>query len=188
MGGYMGVYDPFPWINEEIELIRRADERGLPVAGHCLGSQILAVALGAQVQKNHRAEIGWQPIVIENNPFSNEWWRRKPGEELLTFQWHSDTFSLPPNAIRIATNSTCENQAFVVGDRHIGMQSHFEMTPALVEAYVAKNGAFLQRELEAGNPSVSPETEMFRNIQEKTANLSNVLQHVYQRWTQGLKQ
>jgi GMP synthase-like glutamine amidotransferase len=187
MGGYMGVYDAFPWINKEIELIQRADELGIPVAGHCLGSQILAVALGAQVGKNHRAEIGWQPIQTENNRVSEAWWQRKPGEELLTFQWHSDTFSLPPGAVRIATNSTCDNQAFVVDDRHIGMQSHFEMTPALVEAYVTKNGAFLKRELEAGNPSVSSEKEMLSNVSEKTAALTDVLQRVYARWVQGLK-
>lgn len=187
MGGYMGVYDPFPWINQEIELIRRANELGMPVAGHCLGSQILAVALGAQVDKNHHAEIGWQPIQTENNLFSDAWWQRKPGEELLTFQWHSDTFSLPPGAVRIATNHTCENQAFVVNDLHIGMQSHFEMTPALVEAYVAKNGAFLKREREAGNPSVSSENEMFSNISERTAGLTDVLRSVYRRWVQGLK-
>ncbi|HBT33857.1 MAG TPA: glutamine amidotransferase class-I [Pusillimonas sp.] len=187
MGGYMGVYDPFPWINQEIELIRRADELDIPVAGHCLGSQILAVALGAEVRKNHRAEIGWQPIQTEKSPLSQAWWQRNPGEELLTFQWHSDTFSLPPDAVRIATNNTCDNQAFVVGDRHIGMQSHFEMTPALVEAYVAKNGAFLKRELDAGNPSVSSNDEMFGNVSEKTTNLTEVLRRIYERWTQGLK-
>ncbi|MBC7203937.1 MAG: type 1 glutamine amidotransferase [Pusillimonas sp.] len=187
MGGYMGVYDPFPWINEEIELIQRADELGIPVAGHCLGSQILAVALGAQVGKNHRAEIGWQPIQTDNNRLSEAWWQCKPGEELLTFQWHSDTFSLPPGAVRIATNSTCENQAFVVDDRHIGMQSHFEMSPGLVEAYVTKNGAFLKRELEAGNPSVSSENEMFSNVSHKAAALTDVLQRVYARWVRGLK-
>lgn len=186
MGGYMGVYDPFPWINQEIELIRRADEMGIPVAGHCLGSQILAVALGAQVDKNHRAEIGWQPVQTET-VFSEMWWQRKAGEELLTFQWHSDTFSLPHGAVRIATNSTCENQAFVANDLHIGMQSHFEMTPALVEAYVAKNGAFLKREREAGNPSVSLENEMFSNISERAAGLTDVLRRVYQRWVRGLK-
>ena len=73
MGGYMGVHDPYPWIAQELSLIRQADALDIPVAGHCLGSQLLAVALGGEVRPNMRREIGWQRITVEAEARAQEW-------------------------------------------------------------------------------------------------------------------
>src|SRR5450830_1729964 len=59
MGGYMSVHDPLPWIPAELALIRKAAASGIPVAGHCLGSQLVALALGGEVHQHTRPEIGW---------------------------------------------------------------------------------------------------------------------------------
>ena len=59
LGGYMGVHDDLPWIAEELRLIRQADSLRIPVIGHCLGSQLLATALGAEVTRGlTRMEMG----------------------------------------------------------------------------------------------------------------------------------
>jgi GMP synthase-like glutamine amidotransferase len=187
MGGYMGVHDPLPWIAQECRLIQQADAADIPVSGHCLGSQLLAVALGGQVAPNVRAEVGWHTINVDQDPTAHEWFGHKPGTELLTFQWHSDTFSIPENGLRIATNDNCRNQAFVVRDLHLGMQSHFEMTPSLVADYVERNGAFLKRQIEQGNPAVSSEADLFTQVNERTLQLKDTLSQVYGRWVQGCK-
>ncbi|MGE4123761.1 MAG: type 1 glutamine amidotransferase [Pusillimonas sp.] len=187
MGGPMGANDDYDWLEHERALIRRADAQDIPVSGHCLGAQQLAKALGAGVRRNHRAEVGWQPIVVEAHPVAHEWWGSGPDTSLLTFQWHGDTFDLPPHACRIATGSHCVNQAFVVRDLHIGMQSHFEMTPDLVRDYYERNGGFLRREDAAGNPAVTSVEETLANLEARTAQLKTVLKRVYARWAQGLK-
>ena len=187
MGGPMGVGDSHDWLEHERALIRLADAQDIPVAGHCLGAQQLAVALGARVQRNHRPEIGWQNILVEAHPSAHEWWGAAPQTQLLTFQWHSDTFDLPLNAHRIATSSHCANQAFVVRDLHVGMQSHFEMTADLVHDYYQRNGAFLRREYASGNPAVTSVEETLADLEARTAAMKIVLQRVYTRWARGLK-
>ncbi|OXR49992.1 glutamine amidotransferase class-I [Pusillimonas sp. T2] len=187
MGGPMGVNDNDEWLEHERDLIRRADAQDIPVAGHCLGAQQLAKALGATVQRNVRPEIGWQPIAVESDPLALRWWGVLQPDSLLTFQWHSDTFELPDRAHRIATGIHCANQAFVVRDLHIGMQSHFEMTPALVHDYYQRNGAFLRREHAAGNPAVTSVEDTLSQLDERTDGMKAVLQRVYTRWALGLK-
>ena len=187
MGGAMSVNDEFDWLEQERALIRRADAKNIPVSGHCLGAQQLAKALGAPVRRHVLAEIGWHPIMVESNAIAQEWWGAQPQSSLLTFQWHGDTFDLPAQSCRIATGSHCANQAFVVRDLHIGMQSHFEMTPDLVLDYYARNGGFLRQEHAAGNPAVTSVDETLSDLDTRTAMLKTVLQRVYARWARGLK-
>src|SRR5690606_38850461 len=87
MGGYMGVHDALPWIAQELALIRSAAALGIPVIGHCLGSQLLAKALGAEVTRAERSEIGWSQISVEPGALAQEWFGEPAGRQLLTFQW-----------------------------------------------------------------------------------------------------
>ncbi|RJG04770.1 type 1 glutamine amidotransferase [Noviherbaspirillum cavernae] len=187
MGGYMGVHDPLPWIPQELALIRQADALDIPVAGHCLGSQLLALALGGCVRANHRREIGWQQIVTEDGALAEEWWGQPSGTALLTFQWHGDTFEPPAGAVRIATSPYCANQAFVVRGLHLGMQSHFEMTPELVTLSLQRNGAQLEREYAQGNPAVTSMQETQREVPARTAQMRTALERLYKRWVKGCK-
>jgi len=187
MGGYMSVHDDLPWIPHELALIRQAVEQGIPVAGHCLGSQLLATAMGAQVRKNVRSEIGWQPIILDGGTQSHEWWGKEAGTEVETFQWHGDTFDLPDGAVRIATGEHCANQAYVLHGLHLGMQSHFEMTPELVELSLERNGAWLEREHALGNPAVGSMDDTRRNVPQRTQAMRDVLARLYSRWVQGCR-
>ena len=111
MGGYMGANDPLPWIAQELALIRAAAAQGIPVAGHCLGSQLVARALGGSVHTHARPEIGWNDIVADDHALARDWWGDAAGQTLETFQWHGDTFTPPPGAVRIATGVHCAAQA-----------------------------------------------------------------------------
>lgn len=182
MGGYMGVHDELPWIPQELALIRQADALNIPVAGHCLGSQLVALALGGAVRRHAQPEIGWGEIVVAPGPLAEGWWGASAGQVLRTFQWHGDTFEPPAGAVRIASGPHCTEQAFVLRDLHLGVQSHLEMTPALVELSLQRNGAQLEREHARGNPAVGSREETLRDLPARTAEMHATLRRLYTRW------
>jgi GMP synthase-like glutamine amidotransferase len=188
LGGSMGVHDRhrLTWINDELDLVRAADELGIPVAGHCLGSQMLAFALGGDVGRLEQPEIGWQPISTMEDEFAKQWWIESAGQSLATFQWHQDTFTPPPGAVQIAKGPFCKNQVFVVRDKHLLVQSHLEITPELVRDTLEKNRAQLMRQLELGNPAVQPIDAMLHKLPQKTAAINRMLARLYERWARGL--
>ncbi|MEJ8814516.1 type 1 glutamine amidotransferase [Variovorax ureilyticus] len=185
MGGYMGVHDGLPWIARELALIRDADARGLPVAGHCLGSQLVALALGGSVARHTAPEIGWQPLQTGSGALARDWWGEFAGGEVQTFQWHGDTFQPPPGALQIARSDHCSNQAFALRDRHLMLQSHLEMTPALVSLSLERNGEQLRRQFAAGNPAVSDPSDVLGDLDARTARMRTVLARLYARWVRG---
>ena len=93
LGGSMSVNDELPWIEDELALMRDADQRGVPVIGHCLGGQLLAKAFGAPVTRSAMKEIGWGSVEVDDPELAREWIGDRAGFEL--FQWHGDTFSVP---------------------------------------------------------------------------------------------
>ena len=148
MGGPMSVYEraKYPWIADELELLRQAVGRGLPVLGVCLGAQMLAAALGAKVTKSLQKEIGWYPIMREparpggregravgadGDPLFEGF-----GQTETVFQWHGDTFEIPRGAVRLASSPLCENQAFRYGENAYGLQFHVEVTEAIIRAWM----------------------------------------------------
>lgn len=185
MGGYMSAHDALPWIPQELALIRDAAARGIPVAGHCLGSQLVALALGGAVHAHTRPEIGWCEIDAAADDTARDWWGDDAGRTLQTFQWHGDTFEPPAGADRIAGGAWCDNQAFVVNGKHLLVQSHLEMTPALVALSVERNGAQLQRQNAQGNPSASDFDDVLNDLPARTARMQALLERLYARWVQG---
>jgi len=185
MGGYMSANDPLPWIAQELALIRAAAAQGIPVAGHCLGSQLVARALGGSVHAHTRPEIGWNDIVADDHALARHWWGDAAGHAIETFQWHGDTFAPPPGAVRIASGVHCDAQAYVADDRHLLVQSHLEMTPALVALSVERNGAQLQRQNALGNPATSAYDDVLDDLPERTARMQALLERLYARWVRG---
>lgn len=131
LGGPMGAYeeDIYPYLRTVQDLVREAAQRHLPVLGICLGAQLIARGLGARVGPNPVKEIGWYQIELTGG-----------GREvfpdltptLSAFQWHGDTFDLPPGAVLLAQGETCTNQAFVYEDIIWAFQFHFELTPEMI--------------------------------------------------------
>ena len=129
MGGPMSVNDEtgYPWLAAEKEFIRNAIKEDKAVIGICLGAQLIACATGAAVYPNREKEIGWFPVTAE--PVSDAGDSFSFPRELLVFHWHGETFDLPGGATRLTRSDACENQAFQLGRRVIGMQFHLETTP-----------------------------------------------------------
>lgn len=131
LGGPMGVYEgeKFPWIASEVEWIRKAVHTGMPVIGICLGSQILAAALGARVFPQSHKEIGWDEIELLPDSRQDPLLRDIPSP-LKVFHWHGDTFDLPKGAVCLARSRSCRNQIFRFGANAWGLQCHLEIERA----------------------------------------------------------
>lgn len=128
MGGPMGVYeaDRHPFIPAELRLIERAADAGLPILGVCLGSQLLAAALGAKVYPSGRKEIGWHEIRLRPAARKDALWHG--AEERFTgFHWHGDVFDLPAGATALASSPLTEHQAFRTGENAYGLLFHLEV-------------------------------------------------------------
>src|SRR5579872_2563242 len=97
MGGPMSANDDLPYLREEIEVIRQAVERGQPLLGVCLGSQLIAKALGARVYRNAVKEIGWFDLHLTDAGRHDPVLSGLDGPETV-FHWHGETFDLPHGA------------------------------------------------------------------------------------------
>jgi len=165
MGGPMNAdqTDRFPFLGEEVRWLREAVDADLPVLGVCLGSQLLAKSLGAQVRANGIKEIGWYEIELlpsaATDPLFHDLIPPRPlgvgrGEgadiatpeprtlnpQLTVFQWHGDTFNLPASAAQLARSPQCENQAFRFGRAAYGLQFHMEVTDAIINDWLCETG------------------------------------------------
>ena len=191
LGGNMSANDPLPWVAGEIELMRDAVERGVPVIGHCLGGQLLAKALGADVTRNTCKEMGWLPVDVVDPTLVAEWL----GPDVLgeLFHWHGDAFGLPAGARRLLSSPLTPNQAFVVergGVDHLGMQFHIEMTPDLVTAWAGDRGAADEVDEErarTGGPGVQSPEEMCRDLEWRATAMKTLAWRLYDRWASGFK-
>jgi len=151
MGGPMSVHEEarFAWLRAEKDFLRQAIDRGASVLGVCLGAQLLAEVLGAQVYRNPVKEIGW--FAVDAVQGTRDAFRFPA--QFMAFHWHGETFDLPHGAVGLARTSVCENQAFQVGRGLIGLQFHLEVTAEGVQQMldhgadeIAQGGAFVQRQ------------------------------------------
>ena len=183
MGGPMSVNDDLPSTPPELALIRQAVAAAIPVIGHCLGGQMMAKALGGTVGPNPVKEIGWGDVRITDADAARPW-LGDAATPMPAFHWHGETFTLPPGATRILESAWCANQAFVLDDRHIGMQCHVEMTPELIASW-CEHGA---DEIAASDsPGVQSPDVIQADLPARTARLHELADKIYSRWIQGLR-
>lgn len=137
LGGHMGVYeaDRYTHIKVEMQLIEKALAKGIPILGICLGSQILAHVLGAEVRKHSEKEIGWHDVHLteegQKDPLLSHF---KKSEKI--FQMHGDTFDIPKSAQHLAYSDLCPGQAFRYGDKVYGFQFHLEVDRAMIDRWL----------------------------------------------------
>src|SRR5688572_23489116 len=181
MGGAMSVNDDLPWIAPVLRLIRAGVGAEVPVLGHCLGGQLMSKALGGSVTRNPVKEIGWGEVTVPDSPAAQSWFGQAP-RTFLSFHWHGETFTLPPGAERVLSNSYCENQAFALG-KHLGMQCHIEMTREMIDSWCESGADEIQR---SKSPAVQPVTAIKTDLDRRLTALNQIADRVYDRWVTGL--
>jgi len=122
-----------PWLTKEKHAIGDAVRAGMPYWGVCLGVQLLAASLGARVYSGPEPEVGLLSVSMTGEARSDPVFADAP-HELLTLQWHGDTFDLPDGAVRLAGSHAYPNQAFRF-QRAYGVQFHLEVSAEMARAW-----------------------------------------------------
>tara|TARA_Y100001968_G_C19413542_1_gene747675 strand:- start:1357 stop:2088 length:732 start_codon:yes stop_codon:yes gene_type:complete len=163
LGGPMGIRDIgssiYPWLRNEVDLIKEALLRKIGVIGVCLGAQLLAYAAGGDVETlqggtppRPLAEIGWNFISSQSktkiNPLTV--FLESP---LPVLHWHGDRILLPTSAELIASSSRCKEQMFMIGSKAVGLQFHIEIDNAMVYRWIEEDKNFISSAL--GNDAQS---------------------------------
>ncbi len=135
LGGPMNVYEEakHPFLKAEKQFIREVINNKIPLLGICLGAQLVACSLGAQVKRAPQKEIGWYDVSLEKAAKTDPLFKTL-GNEIKVFQWHEDTFDLPKDAVLLAKKNGM-NQAFRVGDNAWGLQFHIEVDGDMIIAW-----------------------------------------------------
>ncbi len=132
MGAPWGAWDDAcigNWLVPEIAWVRDAIDRDIPVLGICFGGQLMARALGGDVSRSPKAEIGWTAIHTDDAELV------APGP---WFQFHYDRWTLPEGAVEVARNSVA-SQAFTYG-RSLALQFHPELTASTLTGWLEEGG------------------------------------------------
>ena len=178
LGASESANDNLDYLKNEITLIRKFVKKEKPVLGICLGSQLIAKSFDAHVFRGLKKEIGfYHDLHIENksklflgfeDPFT-------------VFHWHGDTFTLPQNAIRLASSSDYANQAFLL-ETAVGIQFHIEVTDEMIRLWLDKsqkelseasyiNPNKIKQEISINLPKVKKNMEIFYNNLKSQFNL-----------------
>jgi GMP synthase (glutamine-hydrolysing) len=150
LGGAMGANDDarHPFLTELKRFIREVVEQEIPYLGICLGGQLLSAAMGGKVTSNSNGEKGTYSIMLTGEGTEDRLFRGI-SHGFISFQWHNDSFSIPPRAVRLAFTGGCHNQAFRIGPRAWGLQFHPEVNQDIV------------REWSSWTPETAARTEEF---------------------------
>lgn len=180
LGGAMSANDDLPFLRGCERLIREAVASDRPVIGHCLGGQLIARALGATVQASPAPEIGWHAIDL--TPAAAGWFGTGVNTATV-FQWHYESFALPPGAVLLAGNTACPHQAYAIGP-HLGMQFHIEVDAPKLHRWFSdfdpEEAALL-----GGVPTLHPVERMRADTERHLSASQALAARLYARWWSG---
>ena len=154
LGGPMGLEDissgKFPWLKDEVNLIKKLMKDNIGILGICLGSQLLAYASGGKIKKllggkplKLMPEVGWSEILVNKESKYNQILK----EPLYGLHWHSDRIILPANAELIASSKRCKEQLFKISDSCFGIQFHIEYEDKMVKKWIKEDYKFINNAL-----------------------------------------
>ena len=149
LGGPIGVNDAadYPFLNDELKFVEARLKADKPLLGICLGSQIMAAALGSKIYRIKNVEIGWSPLQL------TEAGRNSPLKHLTgpVFHWHGEGYDTPTGAVQLATTALTPCQAFTWRSKALAMQFHPEVTARNLEQwYVGNTGELRELDLKPG--------------------------------------
>jgi GMP synthase (glutamine-hydrolysing) len=178
MGGPMGVYDrlEFPFLLDEQRLIEQALKEEKPVLGVCLGCQLLAVTLGADVRKGEQKEIGWYPVALTEDAAEADPLWRGVVPYFTAFHWHGDVFTLPHRAVSLASSELTSCQGFRYGKSVYGFLFHMEVTEQIITDMATAFRSELNEENLDG-------AALILKAGEHLQRLKSIGKRVFQRWT-----
>ena len=179
MGGPMSANDDeaLPWLTAEKLLIAEAVRADKPFWGVCLGVQLLAASLGARVYPGAVPEVGILPVALTLDGLTDPVFAGLP-HEVLTLQWHGDTFDLPHEAVRLAGSPAYPNQAFRIR-RAYGVQFHLEVSAEMARewAEVPEYVTSLERTLGSENASA-----FLAEIEDRADEMRTSARALFERW------
>ncbi len=183
VGGTMSVNDGYAWVDDEVALIRRALDRDVPVLGHCFGSQLCALALGAEVYAMSQKEIGWHRVQRSAGPAAAEWLGDGP-DAFEVLIWHHDGFDLPPGTESLFSSGFCPDQAFATGDL-VATVAHIEVTADLLRTWVDNYGY----DMAPVSDTVQSPEQVLDRVEERVARMhEQVTNPLYQRWLRPVRE
>lgn len=179
LGGPMGVHDTkaYPRLLDELRWLEHALARRLPVLGICLGSQLLATALGARVTTGPRIELGWHDVTL--TPQAQDDALFDGQHRFPALHWHGDVFELPVGAVHLASSAQTVHQAFAWGPSAWGLLFHLEAGVPEVQAMARAFPADLSA---AGTTA----DELMADTERNEARTAVVAALVFQRWVSRL--
>lgn len=144
LGGPMGVYEEsaYPFLVQETIAIKELLDEGRPILGICLGAQLVAKALGADVRATGRKEIGYKPLKLTDEGLASP---LAPLNSVPVLHWHGDEFAIPSGAVRLAETEEFPNQAFSLGSNQLALQFHIEVDYKQLESWIISNAKELER-------------------------------------------
>jgi GMP synthase-like glutamine amidotransferase len=181
MGAAVSVNDPLSWMEQELELIGKAIEHDVPVMGICFGAQLMSRALAGEVVRAPGMAIGWHQIKVVSPQAVAPWLAHLPAS-FDAFQWHADTFSIPPGASPLFHGGCSHHQGFVYGD-HLAMQFHLEMTEEMIRGWIKKYGSDLQR----SSSCVQAQHTFTDQLQARLIDLHHIADQIYGGWLSRIR-
>jgi GMP synthase (glutamine-hydrolysing) len=137
LGGPIGANDEeaYPWLADELALIKKRIEDKRPVLGICLGAQLIAKALGARVYPGTAKEIGFGTLSLSGPGYESCLLPLCVSDQPV-LHWHGDTFDVPEGATLLASTSVTPHQAFSYGDHVLALQFHLEVDLTKIERWL----------------------------------------------------
>lgn len=134
LGGPIDVADgdEFPFLADEIALLKRRLSARRPTLGICLGAQLMAAALDQKVYPGKAPEVGWGPVTLTDAGRSGP---LAALDGVAVLHWHGNTFDIPPGAELLASTDVVPHQAFALGPNILALQFHPEARADDLEAW-----------------------------------------------------
>lgn len=182
LGGPMSVNDDWDALRQCERMIGAALSADVPMFGHCLGGQLISRALGGRVTTADCAEIGWSQIRSTGSELARHWFG---DAEFPMFQWHNETFSVPPGAELIGTGELCRHQAYAIGRLHVGVQFHCEIDRDKIENWLTNDDS-VEIEQQASSPGVYSREQIRAQAVDRLPQAQRIAARLYDRWIERL--